>query len=98
AQASTQGTAVGTVRYMAPEQVAAKGVGTAADLYALGVCLFEALTGRAPFEGASAIQILIAKQQESAPRASSLSPHVPPDLDLLCARLLATDPMQRPSS
>ena len=89
--------AVGTVRYMAPEQIS-QHVGPAADFYALGVCLFEALTGRAPFDGEHPLQILVDKQQKPAPLASSFEPRVPPDLDHLCARLLATDPAARPSA
>jgi serine/threonine protein kinase/predicted ATPase len=95
---STHAMAVGTVRYMAPEQAAGESVGTAADLYALGVCLFEALTGRAPFESNSAVAIMITKQQQPAPLASSFAPSIPPDLDQLCARLLAMDPAARPDA
>jgi len=96
-QQSTHGIAMGTVYYMAPEQAAGSALGPAVDLYALGVCLFEALTGRVPFDGTSAMEILLRKQSEPAPRASSLGHDVPPDLDELCARLLATAPDARPS-
>jgi serine/threonine protein kinase len=94
-QQSTHAMGVGTVVYMAPEQASAGTVGPAADLYALGVCLFEALTGRAPFESEHGIKIMLDKQRADAPRASSLVAGVPADLDELCARLLARDPSVR---
>jgi serine/threonine protein kinase len=95
---STHAMGVGTVIYMAPEQAGGQSIGPACDLYALGVCLFEAVTGRAPFEGNHAIKIMLEKQREEAPRASSLVAQVPTDLDELAARLLAIDPGARPSA
>jgi serine/threonine protein kinase len=95
---STHAMGVGTVVYMAPEQAVGGNIGPAADLYALGVCLFEALTGRVPFDGENALKIVLEKQRVEAPLASSLVPDVPPDLDDLCARLLAIDPARRPSA
>jgi serine/threonine protein kinase/predicted ATPase len=92
---STHAGGVGTVAYMAPEQATSANVGPSADWYAVGVCLFEALTGRRPFEGQTAFQILADKQQLTAPRASSLVPNVPADLDQLCALLLERLPEQR---
>ncbi|MET0343018.1 MAG: protein kinase, partial [Polyangiales bacterium] len=88
---------LGTVSYMAPEQAASADIGPPADLYALGVCLFEALTGELPFGGTRAVQVLRAKQEQDAPRASSRTRNVPPDLDDLCARLLDRNPAARPS-
>jgi serine/threonine protein kinase len=86
----------GTPAYMAPEQAALAETTSAADLYAIGVMLFEALTGQLPFEG-SARAVLVQKMQKDAPRASGLRPEVPEALDLLCARLLARAPEARPS-
>ncbi len=88
---------VGTVAYMAPEQCAGDAALTpAADWYALGVVLFQALTGRLPFEG-SPMRVLLEKQTEAAKRPSQLALDVPPDLDELCAQLLERDPADRPS-
>jgi predicted Ser/Thr protein kinase len=88
---------VGTPDYMAPEQAVRSDVGPAADWYSFGVLLFEALTSRLPFEGETALAIMVNKQQGDAPRASRLVAGVPEDLDALCADLLRADPAQRPS-
>jgi hypothetical protein len=87
------GPASGTLEYMAPEQLRSPVVDPAADFYALGVLLHEALTGRLPFSG-SAVELMLAKQARP-PRASELAPDVPPDLDALCAALLEPEPRAR---
>ena len=87
----------GTPAFMAPEQVEGGGVGPAADWYAVGVMLFAALTGRLPFEG-SISDILERKLTHEAPRARSISPHAPEDLDALCAALLRMAPADRPAA
>jgi hypothetical protein len=84
----------GTPEYMAPEQVTEAGVGAAADWYAFGTVLFEALTGRLPFEGPRH-EILYRKTHERAPRVTEVNPDAPPDLAALCDGLLATEPAAR---
>ncbi len=86
---------VGTPRYMAPEQAAARPAGTAADWYAFGVMLYEALTGVAPHQG-NPLEIMLDKQRH-APRAPSSVASVPLDLDALCMELLRFEPAERPS-
>jgi serine/threonine protein kinase len=88
---------VGTPAYMAPEQALADPVGPPADLYAVGVLLYEALTGTLPFKGAS-VSILVQKQQSEPAAPSSIVPGIPPDLDILCSALLHLDPKMRPST
>jgi hypothetical protein len=88
---------LGTVGYMAPEQVTGEQIGPAADFYALGVVLFECLTGQLPFSG-PASEVLERKLAEQAPRASALAANVPKDLDDLCEELLRVEPEQRPSA
>ncbi|MCA9068545.1 MAG: protein kinase, partial [Planctomycetaceae bacterium] len=82
----------GTPAYMAPEQVDADSTTAASDWYAVGVMLYQALTGELPFTG-SVPQILAAKQSESPP---AIQADVPSDLADLCLGLLAGDPVQRP--
>ncbi len=84
----------GTPAYMAPEQAAGAPATAASDFYALGVMLYEALTGALPFAG-SAAQMLIAKQRDIAAAPSQIAPGVPPDLDELCLALLSCKPTRR---
>jgi hypothetical protein len=87
---------VGTAAYMAPEQAMSPAVSPAADCYSVGVMLFEALTGRLPFEG-RAIEILMNKQQRAAPPVARFGP-APADLARLCDELLALEPARRPTA
>ncbi len=88
---------VGTVAYMAPEQAASGPIGPKCDWYAVGVMLFQALTGRLPFEGPP-VDVMLDKQRRPAPRAREVNVAVPEHLDALCARLLATSPSERPDA
>src|SRR5262249_17156576 len=95
---SSQRDVVGTAMYMAPEQAHGRAVGPAADWYSFGVLLYEALTGRPPHVGPSALEILTKKQQyEPPPPRARTSRFVPRDLDGLCADLLSRNPADRPS-
>jgi len=86
----------GTPGYMAPEQAAGLPVSASGDWYAVGVMLYEALSGCRPFSG-SLWEILQAKQTLDAPPLPE-SPVIPGDLAALCTRLLARDPRQRPDA
>ena len=84
----------GTVAYMSPEQVEGQR-SPASDWYAVGVMLYEALTGRLPFQG-SALRVLADKGRQDPPRLSELVPELPQDLVTLCGDLMARDPAARP--
>ncbi|VTU00359.1 serine threonine protein kinase : WD40 repeat-containing protein OS=Singulisphaera acidiphila (strain ATCC BAA-1392 / DSM 18658 / VKM B-2454 / MOB10) GN=Sinac_7396 PE=3 SV=1: Pkinase: WD40 [Gemmataceae bacterium] len=94
---SQAGVAVGTPAYMAPEQakcqVALLGPGT--DVHALGVVLYECLTGRLPFEADTAEKILRVIADRDAPRVRFRAPAVPQDLDLIVAHCLEKHPADR---
>ncbi|MFL5356019.1 serine/threonine-protein kinase [Archangium sp.] len=89
---------VGTPEYMAPEQACGQPVSPRTDLYAVGVILFEMLTGRLPFRGDSPMHVAIQQVQAQPPRPSSLVDGLPAELEALILRLLAKEPEQRPAS
>jgi eukaryotic-like serine/threonine-protein kinase len=89
---------LGTVPYMAPEQVRGEEVDVRADLWALGVLLYEMLTGRRPFEGAHEIAIAHAIVHSDPVPPSALRPEIWPELDALVLRLLTRKPGRRPAS
>lgn len=91
---STRGRHAGTPGYMSPEQLSGSKLGAATDWYAFGVLLFELWSGRSPFEGTSA-GIAGATLRHEAPRLSSVRSDTPPELDELCASLLARDASER---
>jgi hypothetical protein len=88
--------AIGTLSFMAPEQIAGRAVGPAADWYAVGVTLYQALTGRRPYLG-SAEQIIELKQHVDPLPPHELVDDVPGDLARLCLDLIARDPARRPT-
>ncbi len=92
AQMTMAGMVVGTVSYMAPEQALGRPVDHRADLFSLGVVLFELLTGRMPFEGAATTEIVDRILHETPPPPSRYAPQVPGGLDAVVARALEKQP------
>jgi eukaryotic-like serine/threonine-protein kinase len=89
------GSIMGTAQYLSPEQAQGHTVSGRSDLYAVGIILYELLTGLVPFDGETAVAIAF-KQVSAEPRApSELQPGVPPALDAVVLRALAKDPARR---
>ncbi len=90
----------GTPLYMAPEQARGKPeeIGPATDVYALGVMLYELLTGRAPFKGPTVAETLELVRFTEPPPPSAVEPRVPRDLDIICMKAISKEPADRYSS
>ena len=90
---------VGTPGYAAPEQYLSRNVDGRADLYALGVMIYEMIVGRRPFSGHDAVALATSVLRDQAPKLSgSTDVFVPPRLESLVARLLEREPNKRPKS
>ena len=92
------GTVLGSVQYLSPEQARGQPVGRAADIYALGVVLFEMLTGQLPFEGDSPIAIAMAHVHDVPPAPRRLNPEISPALEAVILRGMAKQPQHRYAS
>lgn len=95
---TAEGHVVGTVAYMSPEQTRGDDVDARSDMFSLGCVLYQAATGRMPFNGPNALAIMheIATAHPMPPSASR--PELPPEFDRLVARCLAKAPAGRPES
>jgi serine/threonine-protein kinase len=89
---------VGTPGYAAPEQYLSRNVDGRADLYALGVIVFEMIAGRRPFPSNDALALATSVLRDDAPRLSGSGLWVPAELEKLVSRLLDKDPAKRPAS
>jgi tRNA A-37 threonylcarbamoyl transferase component Bud32 len=89
------GLLIGTLRYVAPEQIRGEEVDRRTDLYALGVVLYQMLTGRVPFEGPTDFAILKAQLEEVPAPPRSLAPDVPAWLDRIVLKALEKEPDRR---
>jgi hypothetical protein len=96
-EASRETRIVGTAAYLAPEYVERLNVSPAMDIYALGVVAFELVTGAPPFGGALHVLSRV-KRKMTLPRASSLNPETPHDVDELIDQMLSADPLRRPTA
>jgi serine/threonine protein kinase len=89
------GVMIGTPEYMSPEQVDGQQADQRADIYALGIILFELLTGRVPFEGDTPFSVAYKQKNEAPPSALRVNPQVPEDLDRLILKCLEKDKTKR---
>jgi serine/threonine protein kinase len=97
--ATVPGTLVGTVRYMAPEQLGSnQSIGPTTDLFSLGVTLFECLTGRPPFDADTFERVLFKIMNDPAPDLLGFRPDLQPAFAALVTQLLAKEPGKRPTS
>jgi eukaryotic-like serine/threonine-protein kinase len=85
---------MGTPEYISPEQASAQRVDGRSDLYSLGIATYEVITGNVPFSGATP-QLIVAHAQTPPPPISTQDQDLPPELDLVMARILAKRPDQR---
>ena len=93
---ATTGLLLGTVAYLAPEQVS-RGVADArADVYACGIMLFELLTGKPPYQGSTPLQVAYRHLNEDVPPPSSVVPGIPKAVDRLVTDTTSRDPAGRP--
>ena len=89
------GSVMGTPHYLSPEQAQGFDVTAVSDLYSIGVILYEALTGRVPFEADSAVAVAMKQVSQTPQRPSSINPRVSPALDAAVMRALAKEPGER---
>ena len=92
---SSLGLVVGTVPYMAPEQIRGEAVDARTDLFALGILLYELLAGRRPFTGATSADVSSAILRDAPPPLSALRADLPSDLGRIVGRCLEKDPARR---
>jgi hypothetical protein len=89
---------VGTVDYVAPEQIRGEQASAASDIYALAAVLYESLCGEVPYPRPSEHAVLFSHLSEPPPRVTEQRPELPPALDQVIARGMAKEPDERPSS
>lgn len=89
------GTFLGTAKYLSPEQVEGRPVDARSDVYALGIVLYEMLSGEVPFDGPTDAAIALARVQRDPRPLREVAPGVPPALDAIVRRAMARDPDDR---
>jgi len=90
------GMIIGSVSYIAPEQVTGAPSDARTDVYSAGIMMFEMLTGRVPFSGESPLAVAYAHVNSDVPAASTLAGGIPPGLDQLVGSATSRDPQLRP--
>ena len=90
---------MGTCNYIAPEMItSALGADIRSDMYSLGAALFEALSGRLPFQGKDLAEVATQHKQASVPELRRLAPHLPTGVIRLVRQMLAKEPLRRPQT
>src|SRR5918998_1407430 len=94
-QATQTAAMLGTAQYLSPEQAQGQPVDYRSDLYSLGCCLFEMLTGTVPFRGATPVAIAYRHVREDPAAPRLLNPDIPPSLEAVCLKAMAKRPEDR---
>ncbi len=89
------GTIIGTIQYMAPEQLEGKEADARSDIFAFGAVMYQMITGQRPFDGQSQASLIAAIIERTPPNVSSVMPMIPPGIDRLVKKCLAKDPDDR---
>lgn len=87
--------AIGSVHYIAPEQAKGEFTDEKADIYSLGVVLYEMLTGEVPFEADSAVSVALMQVQADAKRLTDINPNIPLGLEQICIHAMQKNPVDR---
>lgn len=95
AQMTMPGTTLGSVHYFSPEQARGEPATTASDIFALGIVLYEMLTGSRPWEGDSAASVALARLTGPVPDPLRIRPGLPPAVALVATTAMARSPMER---
>ena len=98
APVTQEGTIVGTVQYMSPEQIEGRDVDGRSDIFSLGAVLYEMVTGQRAFPGNSPLSVASAILEKEPPPVASLRPMTPPELDRVVRQCLAKDREERMQS
>ena len=88
-------TAIGSVHYISPEQAKGEFTEEKADIYSVGVVLYEMLAGKVPFEAESAVSVALMQLQNNAKRLTEINPDIPLGLEQICIHAMQKDPKDR---
>lgn len=92
---SQTATVLGTAHYISPEQAQGKDLTGLSDVYSLGIVLYEATTGRLPFEGTDSVSVAVKQVNELPPAPRSINPDIDPVLEAIIMKAMEKDPAQR---
>ena len=91
-------TVLGTAHYISPEQAQGKELTAASDIYSLGIVLYEAATGKLPFDGPDAVSVATMQVKNEAPLPGDVNPNIDPRLETIIVRAMQKDPRKRYAS
>jgi serine/threonine-protein kinase len=92
---TTDNSVLGTAHYVSPEQTQGKPLGPTTDLYSLGIVMYEAATGRVPFDGDNAVTVAMKQVTEQPVPPSQINPNIDPQLEAIILKCMQKDPKDR---